>query len=76
MIVYDEGEAWRVVTQPDHARFAGELVALWRAHGVPEHPRRDDLLFAVREHDNGWREEDAAPSWNAAAGRPHDFLSL
>ena len=76
MIVYDEGESWRVVTQPDHARFAGELVALWREHGLPDHPRRDDLLFAVREHDNGWREADAAPRWNAAAGRPHDFLSV
>jgi hypothetical protein len=76
MIVYDEGEAWRLVTQPDHARFAGELVSLWRADGLPRHPRREDLLFAVREHDNGWREADAAPRWNAAAGRPHDFTSV
>lgn len=76
MIVYDEGGAWRLVTQPDHARFAGELVSLWREDGLPRHPRRDDLLFAVREHDNGWREADAAPRWNAAAGRPHDFLSV
>jgi hypothetical protein len=30
----------------------------------------------VREHDNGWREADAAPRWNAAAGRPHDFTSV
>lgn len=76
MIVFDEGESYRLITQPDHARFAGELVSLWREHGLPDHPRRDDLLFAVREHDNGWREADAAPRWNAAAGRPHDFTSL
>lgn len=76
MIVFDEGDAYRFVTQPDHARFAGELMSLWREHGLPAHPRRDDLLFAVREHDNGWREADAAPRWNAAAGRPHDFLSV
>lgn len=76
MIVFDEGETYRFVTQPDHARFSGELVSLWREHGLPDHPRRDDLLFAVREHDNGWREADAAPSWNHAAGRPHDFLSI
>lgn len=76
MIVFDEGESYRLITQPDHARFAGELVSLWREHGLPDHPRRDDLLFAVREHDNGWREADAAPRWNAAAGRPHDFRSV
>jgi hypothetical protein len=76
MIVVDEEDAFFLVTQPDHARFSGELLALWRADGLPAHPRRDDLLFAAREHDNGWREADAAPRWDAARGRPHDFTSL
>jgi len=75
MIVYDEGETLLLITQPDHAHFAGELLALWRADGLPEHPRRAELLFAGREHDNGWREADAAPRWDAARGLPHDFLS-
>jgi hypothetical protein len=75
MIVHDEGSDLLVVTQTDHARFAGELLALWRTDGVADHPRRDDLLFAAREHDNGWREADAAPRWNAAAGLPCDFLA-
>lgn len=62
------------ITQPDHARFSAELLSLWRA--LADHPRREELLFAVREHDNGWRETDAAPHWDAEQGRPHDFLSL
>jgi Protein of unknown function (DUF3891) len=76
MIVVPEGSSWLFVTQPDHAHFAGELLSLWRAGGLPAHPRREDLLFAAREHDNGWREADAAPRWDAGRGRPHDFLSL
>ncbi len=76
MIVVPEETSYLFVTQSDHARFAGELLALWRADGLPYHPRRDDLLFAAREHDNGWREADAAPRWDAARGRPHDFTSL
>ena len=76
MIVARVGRGWRLVTQPDHARFAGELLALWRGPEVAAHPRRGELLFAAREHDNGWREADAAPRWDAAAGRPHDFLSV
>lgn len=76
MIVAPLSGSLLFVTQPDHARFAAELLALWRADGLPDHPRRAELLFAVREHDNGWREADAAPRWNAAAGRPHDFISM
>jgi hypothetical protein len=76
MIVVPEGATLRLVTQPDHAHLAGELLSLWRAGGLPDHPRRADLLFAAREHDNGWREADAAPRWDAARGLPHDFLTL
>jgi len=66
----------RVVTQPDHARFAAQLLSLWRAGGLPEHPRREWLLFAVREHDNGWREADSAPTVDPTDGRPLDFLAI
>jgi hypothetical protein len=76
MIVYDESTALLVVTQTDHARLAAELLGLWRTDGLPDHPRRSDLLFAAREHDNGWREADAAPTVDPERGRPYDFLSL
>lgn len=76
MIVSEDGDRLLLVTQPDHARFAAELLSLWRTGGLPGHPRRAELLFAVREHDNGWRETDAAPHCNRETGRPHDFLSL
>jgi hypothetical protein len=76
MIVVTEQGTWRFITQPDHAAFAAELLSLWRAEGVPEHPRRAALLLGVREHDNGWREEDAAPRWDSERHRPHDFLTL
>jgi len=76
VIVVDLGSELRLVTQPDHAHLSGELLSLWRADGLPAHPRRAEILFAGREHDNGWREADAAPRWDAAAGRPRDFLSM
>ena len=63
-----------MITQPDHARFSAELLSLWRP--LAGHPRREELHFATREHDNGWRETDAAPHWDPERGRPHDFLSL
>ena len=76
MIVVDEGELLRIITQPDHARFAAELLSLWRTDGLPDHPHREQLLFAVKEHDNGWRESDAAPWIDPNTQRPYDFTSF
>lgn len=76
MIIAIEHRDFLVFTQTDHARFAGELLSLWRDGDLADHPRRSDLLFAAREHDNGWREADAAPSCEAESGKPYDFISL
>lgn len=76
MIVVPEGGELVVVTQHDHARLAGEVLSLWREDGLPEHPRRGEVLFAAREHDNGWREADSAPRVDPETGRPHDFTSV
>lgn len=76
MIVVPGEPSCLLITQPDHAHLAAEILSLWRADGLPDNPRRDDLLFAAREHDNGWREADAAPRWDAERGRPHDFITL
>lgn len=73
MIVVDDKEWLLIVTQPDHARFAAELLSLWRVDNLPEHPRREELLFAVREHDNGWQEADSAPRIDPVRLRPYDF---
>lgn len=75
MIVVEAEDSFLLITQPDHAHLSGELLGLWRAGGVPEHPRRPDLVFAAREHDNGWRETDAAPRWDRERNRPYDFLT-
>lgn len=76
MIVVHDHPELLIITQPDHARLAGALLSLWIRDGLPDHPRREDLLFATREHDNGWREADAAPRYDAVRQRPFDFASF
>ena len=76
MIVVEEPGELLLVTQPDHAGFAAQLLSLWRLPELSEHPRREALLVAVREHDNGWREADAAPRVDPGSGRPYDFRTL
>ena len=53
-----------------HAPVRGAVVG--RADGLPGHPRRGELLFAAREHDNGWTEVDAYPTVDPDTGRPYD----
>jgi len=76
MIVTETSRGWRCITQPDHARLSHDVLSLWHTDGLPTHPGREGLLLAVREHDNGWQEADAAPQLNNATGGPHDFTTL
>lgn len=68
-----DGGDWVLITQSDHARLAGEILGLFPA--LAEHPLRQELLRATREHDNGWAEADSAPRVDGD-GRPHDFKTL
>ncbi|MCB1034616.1 MAG: DUF3891 family protein [Acidobacteria bacterium] len=74
MIIRPRSGKLLLVTQPDHAHLAAEILSLWRADDLPRHPRRPELIFAVREHDNGWREPDAAPRVRPGGGAPMPFF--
>jgi hypothetical protein len=74
MIIRDLGTSLLLVTQPDHAALAGRIMEHWTADGLPGSPRRADILLAVAEHDNGWREVDAAPVVEPATGALLDFV--
>jgi hypothetical protein len=73
MIVRHAGDALLLMTQPDHAVLARTIMERWTADGLPESPRRESILLAVGQHDNGWEVVDAAPIV-LADGRIADFM--
>jgi hypothetical protein len=75
MIVRDDGKSFLLITQPDHARLARDIVAAIRTEPALETASRETVLLATREHDNGWIEVDAEPTIDPATGRPCDFIS-
>ena len=75
MIIQRAQESLLFITQPDHAALAEHIMRHWSAHAFDDHPRRAAILFAVREHDNGWIEEDQE-THIAADGTPLDFTSV
>jgi Protein of unknown function (DUF3891) len=74
MIVRLSNESLLLITQPDHAALASRIMDRWLDPDLRESPHRDDILLAVREHDNGWAEVDAAPVLDPNTGRLLDFV--
>jgi Protein of unknown function (DUF3891) len=75
MIVRDDGSNFLLITQPDHARLARDIVAAIRTEPALDGAQRETVLFATLEHDNGWIEVDAEPTIDPDTGRPCDFIN-
>jgi hypothetical protein len=74
MIVRASDSVLHLITQPDHAALAGRIMQHWQPLQSAE--RRTSIVFAIEEHDNGWREPDAAPSVDPATGAVLDFIHI
>ena len=74
MIIRSDGTTQLLITQPDHAALAGRIMERWVADAFATAPRRAEILLAIAEHDNGWREVDGAPLVDAATGGLLDFI--
>jgi len=75
MIVREQSSTFLLITQPEHGRLAGEIVAATRSEPASLGPERETVLLACHEHDNGWTEVDAEPTVDPRTGRPYDFMS-
>jgi hypothetical protein len=73
VIVRSNPGSIQLITQPDHAHLARRVME--RCVPLATRPRREAILQAVGEHDNGWTEEDAAPSADPATGQVVDFIN-
>ncbi len=76
MIVRESEEGWFIITQPDHANLSGEIMARWGNEEFSPPEPYDEVLFAIYEHDNGWKEWEDAPQVNPANGFPMSFLEM
>ena len=76
MIRRDSGNDWLLISQAEHACLAGDLAAAWGNEQVPALPVADQLVRAVRDHDNGWRRWEQSPEIDPAAGWPRNFTEM
>ena len=62
MIRRAAGDSFWLITQVDHARFAGLLAASLSANGFTS--PNDDVKAAIAHHDDGWSLHDDRPALN------------
>jgi hypothetical protein len=76
MIRRDDKEGWILINQHDHAELSGEIMKHWDNENFTKPAPYDEVIFAIREHDNGWREWDSSPEVNHANQYPRNFLEM
>jgi len=67
------GDEFWLITQPDHARLAAELLGHFGNGAFSNAYVNDDLRGATALHDDGWAAHDAAPTVNSI-GSPLDVF--
>jgi len=68
--------SWLAVSQPMHALVSGQMLRCWGAAGFAEADPLEDVATACAQHDVAWMGWEAAPSFDAATGRPHVFRAV
>jgi Protein of unknown function (DUF3891) len=67
MLFSDQGSGVLAISQPAHAWISGQLLRAWAE------PLGEPLLLAAEQHDIGWLDWEAAPTFDPETGRPHLF---
>ena len=74
----DGAAAWILISQVEHARISAELAehCLGRFHSATIGEVRNEVLAAIRHHDDGWLQWEESPRLHAESGRPVSFMEL
>jgi hypothetical protein len=76
MIRRDDNDGWILITQYDHAVLSGKIMERWGNETFSSLDPREETLFAIREHDCGWKEWDSFPKIDPENGYPANFMEM
>jgi len=76
MIRREDTDGWFLINQNDHAALSGEIMTFWgnSTFSIPD--PREEVLFAIRNHDNGWLEWDSTPKIYPVSSYPMNFMEM
>lgn len=73
MIVREVHNGFLLINQHDHGLVSGEFAKRFSQTWIGE-PLLEEALYAVSNHDVGWKRLDSEVLWNEERGRPHSFV--
>lgn len=76
MIRRETKNGWIIFNQDDHARLASDIMKNWGNSYFPNLYPYEEVLFAIAEHDSGWRQWDSNPRINPENRYPANFMEM
>ena len=70
MIVRKRTGSYVLIRQHDHGQISGEFARRWRRRPAPF----ESTLYAIANHDVGWKKLDETVRWDEVTGQPHSFV--
>jgi hypothetical protein len=68
--------SWLAVSQPMHALVSGQMARAWGAPGFARPEPFEEIATGCAQHDVAWMGWEAAPTFDAATGRPTVFRGV
>lgn len=75
MIISERGDKLVLVHQDDHGVLAGEYVRHWGNEQFEAPSPLEDVYYATRHHDRGWKQADSQPLYDEESKGPRNFLN-
>ncbi|HUY92506.1 MAG TPA: DUF3891 family protein [Pirellulales bacterium] len=69
-------ECWLLISQVEHARVSGLLAERWDPAPFDRLNCREELLAAIRRHDDGWADWERTAGVDPESGRPLSFTEM
>ncbi|MFC3041722.1 DUF3891 family protein [Virgibacillus xinjiangensis] len=76
MIIREHDNDFVLVEQHHHAKLSGEIMERWKDNLFEGKGRKESVLYAIEQHDLGWKEFDKQPFWNDAKQEPFTFTDF
>ncbi len=76
MVRRESGEGWTLITQPRHAFLSSRIMNFWGNEDFEAITPKDEVMFAMREHDCGWEKTDSVADLNPKNGYPRNFMEM